>query len=47
MTTLKLGPRIASRELLPDAELLPHLICSRPMIGGRVDDEAGEHGDAR
>ncbi len=38
--------RIASSEMLPDVELLPHLKCSRPGWGRRGSDEAGEHGDA-
>ena len=39
--------RIASPELLPDAEPLPHLICSPPELDGGGADEAGEHGNAR
>jgi len=38
--------RIASPEMLPSAELLPHLICSLPVIAGGGNDEAGQHGDA-
>src|SRR3954452_11541751 len=38
--------RIASPEIFPNVELLPHLKCSRPGWGRRGRDEAGEHGDA-
>ena len=38
--------RIASLEMLPNVELLPHLKCSRPGWGRSDSDEAGEHGDA-
>jgi hypothetical protein len=38
--------RIASPEMLPDAEMLPHLICSRPILIGGANDEADQHGDA-
>jgi hypothetical protein len=41
------GPRIASPELFPDAEALPHLICSLPDRGGGDRDEPGKHGDTR
>src|SRR3984893_14477878 len=32
--------RIASPEMFPEAEMLPHLICSRPMFIGGAKDEA-------
>jgi hypothetical protein len=32
--------------MLPDAEMLPHLICSRPILIGGANDEADQHGDA-
>jgi len=36
--TLNTVSRIASPEMFPEAEMLPHLICSRPMfIGGAKD----------
>ena len=38
--------RIASPEVFPEAELLPHLICSRPMFIGGANDEADQHGSA-
>ena len=38
--------RIASPEMLPEAEMLPHLICSRPMFIGGANDEADQHGGA-
>jgi len=38
--------RIASPEMFPNVEPLPHLKCSRPGWGRRGSDEAGEHGDA-
>ena len=42
------GPRlrIASPEMFPEAEMLPHLICSRPMFIGGANDEADQHGGA-
>ena len=40
--------RIASSEMLPAVDLLPHLICSPTGFSPRgAGDEAGEHGDAR
>jgi hypothetical protein len=36
--------RIASPEMFPEAEMLPHLICSRPMFIGGANDEADQHG---
>jgi hypothetical protein len=46
--TLNVVPfRIASLEMLPDTEPLPHLICSRRIFGSGGGDEAGHHGDAR
>jgi hypothetical protein len=38
--------RIASSEMLPDGDLLPHLICSPPVFSGGGGYEAGQHGDA-
>jgi hypothetical protein len=38
--------RIAWREMFPEAELLPHLICSRPMFIGGANDEADQDGCA-
>lgn len=38
--------RIASTGMLPEAESLPHLICSRPMFIGGVRDEADQHDGA-
>jgi hypothetical protein len=40
------GRRIASPEMFPGREVLPHLICCRPGLAGGVGDEAAEHGDA-
>jgi len=40
------GFRIASSEMLPDGDLLPHLICSPPVFSGGGGYEAGQHGDA-
>jgi hypothetical protein len=40
------GVRIASPEMFPEAEMLPHLICSRPMFIGGAKDEADQHGGA-
>ena len=45
-TTVELEIRIASREIFPEAEMLPHLICSRPIFIGGANDEADQHGDA-
>src|SRR3984893_4848974 len=45
--TLSLDVRIASPEMFPEAEMLPHLICSRPMFIGGAKDEADQHGSAR
>ena len=33
-------------EMFPEAEMLPHLICSRPMFIGGAGDEADQHGGA-
>jgi hypothetical protein len=41
-----IGTRIASPEMFPEAEMLPHLICSRPMFIGGATDEADQHGGA-
>ena len=38
--------RIASPEMFPEAEMLPRLICSRPMFIGGAKDEADQHGGA-
>ena len=38
--------RIASPEMFPEAEMLPHLICSRPMFTGGAKDEANQHSGA-
>jgi hypothetical protein len=38
--------RIASPEMFPEAEMLPHLICSRPIFIGGAKDEADQHGGA-
>jgi hypothetical protein len=40
------GLRIASPEMFPEAEILPHLICSRPMFIGGANDEADQHDGA-
>src|SRR5215831_17386211 len=39
--------RIASPEMFPEAEMLPHLICSRPIFIGGANDEADQYGGAR
>jgi hypothetical protein len=44
---IKMRTRIASLEMLPDTEPLPHLICSRRIFGSGGGDEAAHHGDAR
>jgi hypothetical protein len=41
-----IGSRIASPEMFLEAEMLPHLICSRPMFIGGANDEADQHGGA-
>ena len=38
--------RIASPEMFPNVDPLPHLKCSRPGWGRGGRDEAGEHGGA-
>jgi hypothetical protein len=43
-TTLLEEARIASPEMFPKAEMLPHLICSRPIFIGGANDEADQHG---
>jgi hypothetical protein len=43
---LLVGVRIASPEMFPEAEMLPHLICSRPIFIGGANDEADQHGGA-
>ncbi len=40
-----LGRRIASSGMLPEGDLLPHLICSRPIFIGGANDEADQHDD--
>jgi hypothetical protein len=47
VTPITIAARIASPELFPDAEALPHLICSLPDRGGGGRDEPGKHGDTR
>jgi hypothetical protein len=42
----QLAIRIASPEMFLEAEMLPHLICSRPMFIGGANDEADQHGGA-
>jgi hypothetical protein len=44
--TAAVDPRIASPEMFPEAEMLPHLICSRPILIGGANDEADQHGGA-
>jgi hypothetical protein len=41
-----LGVCIAAPEMFPQAEMLPHLICSRPIFIGGANDEADQHGGA-
>jgi hypothetical protein len=38
--------RIALPDMFPEAEMLPHLICSRPILIGGANDEADQHGGA-
>jgi hypothetical protein len=38
--------RIASPEMLPSADLLPHLKCSPPGFTGGGRHEADQHGNA-
>lgn len=38
--------RIASPEMLPGSDPLPHLICSPPMFSGGGRNEADQHGNA-
>lgn len=42
--TIWMRGRIASPGMFPEAEPLPHLICSRPMCIGGVKDEADHDG---
>ena len=42
----RVNQRIASPEMFPEAEMLPHLICSRPILIGGANDEADQHGGA-
>ena len=44
--TNRMRTRIASPEMFPEAEMLPHLICSRPIFIGGANDEADQHGGA-
>ena len=44
--TISQEGRIASPEMFPEAEMLPHLICSRPIFIGGASDEADQHGGA-
>src|SRR5215469_138305 len=46
-TTITFDERIASPEMFPEAEMLPHLICSRPIFIGGANDEADQYGSAR
>ena len=43
---IRMRGRIASPGMFPEAETLPHLICSRPMFIGGANDEADQHGGA-
>ena len=38
--------RIASPEMLPSDDLLPHVICSSPVFAGGGEHEADQHDDA-
>jgi hypothetical protein len=38
--------RIASPEMLPSDDLLPHVICSPPVFAGGGEHEADQHDDA-
>ncbi len=38
--------RIASLEMLPSVDLLPHVICSPPVFAGGGEHEADQHDDA-
>jgi hypothetical protein len=38
-----MGSRIASPGMLREADLLPHLICWRPIFIGGANDEADQH----
>lgn len=38
--------RIASPEMLPSADLLPHVICSPPVFAGGGEHGADQHDDA-
>lgn len=44
--TIWMRERIASPEMLPGSDLLPHLICSPPMFSGGGRNEADQHGNA-
>ena len=46
VSVIGVARRIASPEMFPEAEMLPHLICSRPMFIGGAKDEADQHGGA-
>ena len=37
--------RIASPELLPSSDLLPHVICSPPVLAGGGEHEADQYDD--
>src|SRR5207248_1662648 len=43
---IRMRRRIASPEMFPEAAMLPHLICSRPIFIGGANDEADQHGGA-
>ncbi len=47
LTQIVAAFRIASPGMLPEADLLPHLICSRPIFIGGANDEADQHDGAR
>ena len=38
--------RIASPEMLPSADLLPHVICYPPVFAGGGEHEVYQHDDA-
>ena len=44
--TIILSGRIASPEMLPSDDLLPHVICSSPVFAGGGEHEADQHDDA-
>ncbi len=44
---IRMGRRIASREMLPDCWLLPHLICSRHLWVRSKSDEVDQRDDEK